>query len=287
MTFFPDDTANVVLVGPGAAQGLPERAWYLSEHHLVGRRDCGAVLAPGWADYQEPKGIHQWFKSARGDGARWLGAVMDPREFFLPVYVHEAFGRPFQVVNDGFWSDIDYIFESQLQVYTKTFGLRYIDIRLADQPRIADKMDPAFDRFVPYLVPVISGNSYWSGIEETREWSNGQSTERLKIYNSGDRKAYPEWVVKGPGIFRIPDGDTVVTTPMLKAGEVALFHTDPSKRLAKSNMRPNLYGDMGAQRFRNAVPGRTWFSLKKLTVIAGNAASSAVCTIRPKSRRPR
>lgn len=37
MTFFPQGTANVVLAGPGRAENLPERAWYLSEHHLVGR----------------------------------------------------------------------------------------------------------------------------------------------------------------------------------------------------------------------------------------------------------
>lgn len=287
MTFFPQGTANVVLAGPGRAENLPERAWHLSEHHLVGREGCGAVLAPGWADYQEPKALHQWFKSARGDGAEWLGAVVEPREFFLPVYVHKLQGRPFQAVNDGFWSDIDYHFESRLFVNTKV-GTRYLDVRLADQPRITDNFDPEFDGFTPYLVPLIAGRPWWMGLEEVCEWKIGESTEKLALKNSGDRKGYPIWTIKGPGVFQIPDGDTVVTTPNLYVGEVARVHTNRSTpRPMRSNMRPFLYRDFGGQQFRHFIPGRTEMSLKKLAVIGGSAQSSAVVTLQPMSRRPR
>lgn len=287
MTFFPDNTANVVLAGPGKAENLPDRAWHLSEHHLVGRQGCGVVLATGWADYQEPKGIHQWFKSARGDGAVWLGSVIEPREFFLPVYVHKTQGRPFHSVNDGFWSDIDYHFESRLFVNTRE-GTRYLDVRLADQPRITDVFDPAFDQFVPYLVPVIAGRPWWMGLEAVCEWRNGQSTERLTLKNNGDRKGYPIWTVQGPGVFQIPDGDKVVTTPNLEVGEVARIHTDRSTpRPMRSNKRPFLYRDFGGQKFRGFIPGRAEMSMKKLAVIGGNAQSSAVATLTPMSRRPR
>ncbi|NHP18101.1 hypothetical protein G8767_31690 [Rhodococcus sp. IC4_135] len=287
MTFFPDNTANVVLAGPGRAENLPDRAWHLSEHHLVGRQGCGVVLATGWADYQEPKGIHQWFKSARGDGAVWLGSVIEPREFFLPVYVHKTQGRPFHSVNDGFWSDIDYHFESRLFVNTRE-GTRYLDVRLADQPRITDVFDPAFDEFVPYLVPVIAGRPWWMGLEAVCEWKNGQSTERLKLKNNGDRKGHPIWTVQGPGVFQIPDGDKVVTTPNLEVGEVARIHTDRSTpRPMRSNKRPFLYRDFGGQKFRGFIPGRAEMSMKKLAVIGGNAQSSAVATLTPMSRRPR
>lgn len=287
MTFFPGNTANVVLAGPGRAENLPDRAWHLSEHHLVGRQGCGVVLATGWADYQEPKGIHQWFKSARGDGAVWLGSVIEPREFFLPVHVHKTIGRPFHSVNDGFWSDIDYHFESRLFVNTRE-GTRYLDVRLADQPRITDVFDPEFDGFLSYLVPVIAARPWWMGLEAVCEWRNGQSTERLKLKNNGDRKGYPIWTVQGPGVFQIPDGDKVVTTPDLEVGEVARIHTDRSTpRPMRSNKRPFLYRDFGGQQFRSFIPGRAEMSMKKLTVIGGNAQSSAVATLTPMSRRPR
>ena len=287
MTFFPDNTANVVLAGPGRSENLPDRVWHLSEHHLVGRQGSGVVLATGWADYQEPKGIHQWFKSARGDGAVWLGSVIEPREFFLPVRVRKTIGRPFHAVNDGFWSDIDYHFESRLFVNTRE-GTRYLDVRLADQPRITDVFDPEFDGFLSYLVPVIAARPWWMGLEAVCEWRNGQSTERLKLKNNGDRKGYPIWTVQGPGVFQIPDGDKVVTTPDLEVGEVARIHTDRSTpRPMRSNKRPFLYRDFGGQQFRGFIPGRAEMSMKKLAVIGGNAQSSAVATLTPMSRRPR
>lgn len=287
MTFFPANTANVVLAGPGRSQNLPDRAWHLSEHPLVNRTGEGVVLATGWADYQEPKGVHQWFKSARGDGATWLGAVIEPREFFLPVYVHRTHGRPFQSVNDGFWSDLDYHFESRLFVNTRG-GTRYLDVRLADQPRISDTFDPEFDGFVPYLVPVIAGRPWWMGLEEVCEWKIGDRTDKLKLKNTGDRKGYPVWTIQGPGVFQIPDGDTVVTTPNLMVGEVARIHTNRSTpRPMRSNKRPFLYRDFGGQQFRSFIPGRTERSLSKLAVIGGNSQSSAVATLQPMSRRPR
>ncbi|WP_009473878.1 hypothetical protein [Rhodococcus sp. JVH1] len=287
MTFFPDNTANVVLAGPGAAADLPERAWYLSEHHLVGRKSCGVVLASGWADYTEPKANHLWFKTARGDGAFWLGAVTEPREFYLPIYVHKTLGQPFHEINDGIWSDIDYHSEARLHV-NSTRGTRFVDFRLADQPKVSMEFDPAFDGFQPYLVPVICGRPWWYGPEDVFEWVNGQPVEGRKLRNSGDQKGEPAWTIQGPGAFQIPDGqgDTVVTTPNLYPGEIARIHTARSKYIAKSNMRPNLYRDMGAQRFRYPVPGRKSVDMSKLRVIGGNEYSSAVCTIHPKSRRP-
>lgn len=284
MTFFPDDTACVTLAGPGAAQDLPERVWHMTEHYRPDW-DEGVALATGWSDFVEPKANHLWFKSARGDGAIWLGSVVEPREFSLPVYVHRTHGRKFHYVNDSFWSDIDYDFQSRLFVNTPR-GIKFTDVRLASQPNIVHEQDPEFQGLMPYLVPVVAERPWWFGMPEEVKWVNGQRTRR--IHNTGDRKAWPTWLCKGPGVFQIPDGngEIVVTTPNLAAGEIALFESDPSKKIARSNKRTRLYRDMGSQQFRFPVPGRKSLDMKKLRVIGGNQYSSIVCTIEPKSRRP-
>ncbi|OZE77229.1 hypothetical protein CH305_18510 [Rhodococcus sp. 15-649-2-2] len=296
MTFFPDGTANVTIAGPGPKEYLPERSWLLSEHHQVAQRDGtprpdgGVVMATGWADYVEPKATHQWFKSARGDGAIWLGSVVEPREFQIPVYVHRTLGRPFGDVNDSFWQDIAYEFQSRLFVNSKRRGTLFCDFRLADMPQITHDQDPEFEQFQPYLIPVVVERPWWFGLTEVFTWVNGQPTAKKFIYNSGDRKAMPIWTLKGPGVFQLPvgpTGDAVVTTPNLQSGEVVVIHTDNS-RTPKSNKRQFFYRDMGAQRFRgiNAVPGHRKLPMTLLRCIGGNAASSAVCEIEPKSRRP-
>ncbi|AJW38579.1 hypothetical protein NY08_547 [Rhodococcus sp. B7740] len=288
VTFFPEGTANVVIAGPGAAADLPERAWYLSEHHLVGRQSGGVVLAGGWADYVEPEAKHQWFETARGDGAIWLGAVIEPRRFKIPVYVHEIHGSPIHKVEDSFWSDIWYEFQSRLYVNSPR-GVKYCDFRLDAPPSVEHESDPVFEGFQPYLIPVVVENAWWFGLPEEFAWANGQPVTKKSLYNSGDRKAMPVITIKGPGVFQLPDGvsDKVVTTPNLKPGEVVVIHTDMSVR-PKSNMRNNFYGDMGGQRFLrdNAIPGRRRMDMSRLKCIGGNAASSAVFTIEPKSRRP-
>ncbi|OZF47574.1 hypothetical protein [Rhodococcus sp. 14-2470-1a] len=289
MTFFPDNTANVVLAGPGEAADLPERAWYLSEHHLVGRESGGVVLASGWADYTEPKGKHLWFETARGDGAIWLGAVIEPRRFSIPVLVHRThgqYGKPFHQVEDSFWSDIWYEYQSRLYVNTKR-GVKFVDFRLDDAPAVVHDIDPEFEGFQPYLIPVVVEKTWWFGTPEEFAWRNGEPVEKKTLFNSGDRKQMPLLTLKGPGVFQIPDGvsTNVVTTPNLKAGEVVVMHTDMSVK-PKSNMRSNFYGDLGGQRFRSFVPGRRHMEMSRLKCIGGNAASSAVFTIHPKSRRP-
>ncbi len=286
MTFFPDGTANVVIAGPGEVADLPERAWHLSEHHLVGRKSDGVVLASGWADYTEPTAKHLWFETARGDGAIWLGSVIEPRRFKIPVFVHQAHGVPFQGVTDSFWSDIWYEHQSRLYVNTPR-GVKYCDFRLDDAPTVEHDEDPEFQKFQPYLVPVVVEKTWWMGLPEVFEWRNGEPVAKKSLYNPGDRKAMPVVMLKGPGVFQIPDGasTTVVTTPNLKAGEVVLIHTDMSMK-PKSNMRANFYGDLGGQRFRNHVPGRRRMDMSLLKCIGGNAASSAVFTIEPKFRSP-
>lgn len=285
MTFFPDETANLVICGPGETEGRPERAWHISDMRL--RRSEGVAHAAGWGDMRESRATHQWFTTARGDGARWLGAVVDPHTFELPLAVH-AGDRPMAVVEDSFWSDVDYDFQSRLYVNTKFAGTRWVDFR---QSEPAQPLDPdlfEFDReledHLAYLLPVVAENPYWQGFEVAVEWRPGQKPQ--DITNPGDRPAYIEWTLSGPGVFRLPDGDRVVTTPLIMPGEVARVLTSPSHRTAKSNRRPNLIRDFGGQRFRSAVPPRRSMSLAGLTAIGAASSTSAVAMIRPKYRRP-
>lgn len=281
-TFFPDRTANVVLCGPGAAAGLPERPWHLSSG------DEGVALAEGWADFEEPEQTHRWYTGARQDGSTWLGSVLERREFDIPVLVHKTEKIGYARVQDAWRSDIDFDHQSRLYVISPHRGYWWVDLRQAEAPQIVHNHDPMLEQFKAYLMPAVVEDPHWYGIEQVFEYVNGQYVDDKVLHNEGDRPGYYTAVVKGPGMLQLPDGDgqNVVTLPLLYPGEIAYVNTHPDYRTIRAANGRNLFKELGMQRFRQPIPPRGSLDLSKLRFIDGNAESSAVLRIDPKSKRP-
>lgn len=281
-TFFPDRTAHVVLCGPGAAAGLPERVWHLS----TGQE--GVALGEGWADFEEPDQTHRWYTGARQDGSTWLGSVLERREFDIPVLVHRTQKVDYHTVADAWRSDVDFDYQSRLYVVTGHRGYWWVDLRQADKPQIVHQLDPALSEFVGYLLPVTVEDPHWYGIESTYGWVNGANLAGARLRNEGDRPAWYSAVVKGPGVLQLPDGDGVntVTLPMLLAGEYALIDTHPDRRTIRSSYGRNLFKELGMQRFRCPIPPRSSLDLSRLRFLGGSADSSVVLRVDPRSKRP-
>lgn len=273
---FRDGRAQVVLCGPGP-QGP---VWNLTDG------EDGVLLLEGWSNIYDPPTRHIFNQGARQDGATWLGAVVEPRKFELPVHVSQTRMRGWRSVNDAFFESVVFEELSRIYVLTEFSGYWWLDFRKDDTEEAIYTKDPGLRGFQSYRIPVVAENPWWRGMEEEVAWRNGQPAP--KIWNRGNRPAWYQMIVKGPGVLQVPDGDgRILTLPKLKPGQVLRVDTDPDKRtIVAVNLEENLFRAMGANRFRAPIPKRTLFDLAGIRFIDGNADSSVVIRVEPKNRGP-
>lgn len=315
---FPDGAANVVLAGPGAAAGLLERAWHLSDWPSKMANEQGVAISEGWADFQEPTVTHQWFAPAQAHGAIWLGAVADPRRFQLPITMHATRQKAFEIVRDEFFTDLNFTTTSRLYVNSPS-GTVWLDIRLDGPPVVGDvRHDDAIVQEQDYLLPIVSEQAFYQAPEVARTWVLGKGwSPSPELWNFGDVPEWPVWTLRGPGVFTIPDiapkdfgavegwlldlvpswmkdmlrmGQILVdkqTTVMLLPGETMVLTGDPARRLAVSDKRKDAHRWLGGQRPLYQVMPHTRWDVSGLRVVGGKpGVTSAVVQIEPRRRRP-
>lgn len=283
--FFPSGSANVTLAGPGEDAGLPTRVWHLSDFTAATTNTEGAALAAGWSDFEEPTVTHRWFESAQVDGARWLGAIGQKTEFSLPILLNRTPTTSFERIRDRFFDDLTHWYESRLTVNSPR-GVRFKDIRLAARPEVGQTNYAAeIVQRQSYLVPVVSGQAFWQGLQIRRVWADGRWDRTATLTNHGDLPAQVDWVLRGPGLFKIPDGDSLVVINV-EAGETVRLTTDRSARHVVSDTRADIHRVMGGQRLRFPIPARASRSVEDIVVVNPGAAASAVVSVRPQFRRP-
>lgn len=283
--FFPGGSANVTLAGPGKIAGLPERVWHLSEWSAATTNTEGAVLATGWADFEEPTIAHRWFEAAQVDGAHWLGAVGQKTEFPLPIHLSRTPTVSFERVRDRFFDDLSAWNLSRLTVNSPR-GVRFKDIRLAAAPEVG-QTDYAAELIQrqSYLVPVVSGQAFWQGLQIRRVWADGRWDRSATLVNHGDVPAHIDWVLRGPGLFKIPDAESLLVIDV-QAGETVRLTTDRSARHVVSDTRETIHRILGGQRLRFPIPPREARSVEDIVVLNAGSDTSAVVSIRPQFRRP-
>lgn len=315
---FPSGSANVVLAGPGRVAHLPERAWHLSDWPTQASNQEGAVLAAGWADFQEPEVTHQFFNPAQYDGAVWLGAVADPRAFSLPVMLHRTATKSLERVRDDFFDDLGHHQPARLYVNSPS-GTTWLDIRMNGRPEVGEtRWDEAIAQEQDYLIPVVSEQGHFQGTEVARTWVDEQGWQPgPELWNYGDLPEWPVWTLRGPGVFTIPDIAPRVfegleafvmelipdwikdllrqggllrdnqTTVVLLPGETMVITGDPNRKLAVSDKRDNAHRLLGGQRpLYQVMPHERW-DCSGLRVVGGRpGVTSAVVRIDPRRRRP-
>ncbi|MBF6063013.1 hypothetical protein IU500_12445 [Nocardia terpenica] len=273
---FRDGRAQVVLCGPGE-QGP---VWNLTDG------EDGVLLLEGFTNIYDPPTTHILRQGARQDGATWLGAMVEPRKFELPVHVSQTTMRGWRSVNDAFFESLVFDELSRLYVITQFSGYWWLDIRKDDVEEAIYTKDPGLRGHQLYRIPVLAEYPWWRGMDEEALWVNGQPPPA--IHNRGNRPAWYKLIVKGPGVLQIPDGDgRIVTLPKLKPGQILRVDTDPDQRtIIAVNPEENLFRAMGANRFRKPIAKRSVLTLNGIRFIDGTAESSVVIRVEPKNRGP-
>lgn len=223
--------------------------------------------------------------AARQHGETWVGYRLDHGEIELPVTVLASGPEELRRRCDDLEERFERFRAGWLASYSSSRGWRWVQARRRSM-RLDTELDPHRSRHATYELVLITESPLAREADDTDEWINTAGSGRGDLYlypGSGEWRAWPQFVLRGPGRFRLRWAGNDLEFPLLSANEWALVNTDEARptlrsRDAKGNDR-NLWPQMkpGAK-VENPLPPRE-VSRVDVRVTGGSAQSSAWGTV--------
>lgn len=256
--------------------------------HLSGRPESGreGVWLGSGPDGLGSVEVAAIFESAaRQHGETYVGETMDHGELDLPIYIlgdsPDDFRRKKTWVAD--------LFERHrpgwLCAYTPAEGWHWLAVRkLSLKP--AYGTDPGPMRGATFDLLLAAESPLARQANDTSEWVNkaGSGKGQLHLYpGPGEWAAWPQFILRGPGRFRLRWAGNDIEFPQLRADEWALVNTDEARPTIRGRdargVDRNLWPEMkpGAK-IENPLRPRE-VNRVDVSVTGGSAQSSAWGTV--------
>ena len=223
--------------------------------------------------------------AARQHGETWVGYRLDHGEIELPVTALAAEPEGLRRACDDLEDRFERFRPGWLVSYSSARGWRWVQARRRSM-RLDTGLDPHRSRHATYEVVLTTESPLAREADDTDEWVNAARSGRGDLYlypGPGEWPAWPQFVLRGPGRFRLRWAGNDLEFPMLRATEWALVNTDQARptiraRDARGNDR-NLWPEMkpGAK-VEHPLPVRE-VSRVDVQVSGGSAQSSAWGTV--------
>ena len=256
--------------------------------HLSGRPESGREGV--WLG-QGPEGLGSvdvsaiFEAAARQHGETYVGETMDHGELDLPIHIlgdsPDDFRRKRRWVGDL----IERKRPGWLVVYTPTDGWSWLQVRKGEF-KPAYGQDPGPMRGATFDLLLIAESPLARQANDTDEWTNTARSGKgqLHLYpGSGEWEAWPQFVLRGPGVFRLRWAGNDVTFPKLESNEWALVNSDESRQTIRARndqgVERNLWPLMPAgQRIPFPAPARE-VTRVDVSVSSGSKQSSVWGTV--------
>lgn len=256
--------------------------------HLSGRPESGREGV--WLG-QGPDGLGSvevaaiFEAAARQHGETYVGETMDHGELDLPIHI--LGDDPDDFRRKKAW--VSNLFERRrvgwLVAYTSAEGWHWLAVRkLSLKP--AYGTDPGPMRGATFDLLLAAESPLARQADDTGEWTNtaGSGRGQFALYpGPGEWPAWPQFILRGPGRFRLRWAGNDLEFPQLRADEWALVNTDEARPTIRGRdvqgVDRNLWPLMkpGAK-VANPLPPRE-VSRVDVQVAGGNAQSSAWGTV--------
>lgn len=202
--------------------------------HLSGRPEAGREGV--WLG-QGPDGLGSvevaaiFEAAARQHGQTYVGETMDHGELDLPIHIlgddPDDFRRKKARVAD--------LFERRrvgwLCAYTPAEGWHWLGVRkLSFKPQYGQ--DPGPMRGATFDLLLAAESPLARQADDTGEWVNASGSGRgqFALYpGPGEWPAWPQFILRGPGRFRLRWAGNDLEFPLLRADEWALVNTDEAR----------------------------------------------------------
>ncbi|MFI5781100.1 phage tail protein [Nocardia sp. NPDC051570] len=244
-------------------------------------------------------------EGARQDGATFLRSVRSKKawDFVAVISGGAKTGAvdpipDFYAVHDAWFRGWSTDIPVTVGTFTRHQGWRFQRAQLEAAPEPIGDVDPARNAVVLYKMSAAAMDPLEHHFEETFVWTNtaGRDQGIVRARNAADQPAWPRYTMNGPGQWEIQDpvgGATPrppVQTPRLGPGETLRIDTHPRHRTARlytdDGSEPrNVWGQLAGRRWLAALP--PWSSTDlTVKVDGGNARSSVIVSVTPRSSRP-
>lgn len=256
--------------------------------HLSGRPEGGregAWLGTG-PDGLGSVDVDTLFEAAaRQMGESYVGETMDHAELDLPIHIlgdsPDDFRRKKVFVSN--------LFERHrvgwLASYTSVDGWHWLAVRkLSFEPAYAT--DPGPQRGATFDLLLAAETPLAREADDTDEWVNTSKSGRGQLHLYPGDSEWPGWaqfILRGPGVFRMRWAGNDVTFPMLNADEWAMVNTDEARPTLRgrdaqgrdTNLWPRMKPGV---KIENPLPPRE-VTRVDITVTSGTAQTSAWGTV--------
>lgn len=256
--------------------------------HLSGRPEAGREgvwLGDGPDGLGSVEVTALFEAAARQMGETYVGETMDHGELDLPIHI--LADSPDEFRRKKVW--VSNLFERRrpgwLVSYTPAEGWHWLQVRkLSFEPEYGT--DPGPKRGATFDLLLAAESPLAREADDTSEWINTSRSGKGHLHlfpGDGEWPAWPQFILRGPGTFRLRWAGNDVTFPPLNSNEWALVNTDEARPMLRSRdsqgRDTNLWPRMKpGVRIDQPIPARE-VTRVDVSVSGGAAQSSAWGTV--------
>lgn len=222
--------------------------------------------------------------AARQQGETWVGFSMDHAEIDFPLHVLASNSTELRQRMTWIESQFQRFRSGWLVSYSVTSGWRWVSARRSQMKPLVSR-DPGRGSEITYEVVLIVESPLAREADDTDEWVDKARSGKgqLHLYpGPSEWPSWPQFMLRGPGLFRLRWAGNDVTFPALRPNEWALVNTDESRPTIRAvndqGVSRNLWPEMKpGQKIPNPIRGGE-VTRVDVSVTGGTAQSGVFAT---------
>lgn len=222
--------------------------------------------------------------AARQYGETWVGHRMDHGEIDFPLHVLAGNATELRQRMTWIESQFQRFRKGWLVSYSVTTGWRWVAARRSGMKPLVGR-DPGRGAEITYEVVLTIESPLAREADDTDEWVNESLSGlgQLHLYpGPSEWPSWPQFILRGPGTFRLRWAGNDVTFPPIRANEWVLINTDESRPTIRARndngTERNLWPEMKpGQKIPNPIRGGEVTRID-VSVTGGTAQSSTFTT---------
>lgn len=223
--------------------------------------------------------------AARQHGETYTGYTMDHHEIDFVVHVLADSGEGLRQKMSWFETQFERFRPGWLMTYSVTNGWRWVQARMQKLTPLVER-DPGRRHEVTYEIVLVVESPLAREVNDSAYWLNkaGSGKGQIALWpGNSEWHAWPQFILRGPGVFRLRWAGNDVTFPKINSNEWVLVNSDEARPTIRcrndQGQERNLWPEMNpGQRVPYPIRGGQ-VTRVDVQVTSGNTNSSVWGTV--------